>query len=1197
MDSTLPLYRQLSSRFFLLIISFFLLCLVALTLYFQAQQALTVVKYQQMPAIAAYQQRQHLLSKNDRLLSEIINSRFAEQFDNYYQSLQENLATLGSLSQNNRRLLERLTQQLQVQAENVARLSESSRRNIQLKDNVIIQLTLVADSLSTLITKQVAQQNDLYRQITQGKLADRTRAERAKALSDLINRLTDNRQFNQALMVTLVLFSQLDLQFDAVEFDYIQQQMQQEISHWLASASNGVDKNDSTRALFEQTRVLNALLFSEQKTFAKWRDQLHRANDFQAELSRQKAELMPLLDKALVMQPLKSSTIEQQLINVLAKVNIKLQPSHTIWLVIGLFLVLSIIFTTVLFSIRRKIQDFGIQSLKVVDELVLKGSVFTAIPGVEISAIIKSINKLSRPEHSEADFKQQQQQQQKQVEVMSRHSGHVFWRLPVRSKQKQQKLYSLLGVKFNHQHWRQCFSRSDVRAILSLARHAKKHQSIEKITLISNQEKAIFLTIEYIDGAWYGSLANAEEYRTLQDKNNQLQQQLKQQNQADKLAIIASSKEATTLASSAMLQRQIYSLGKGNEQLAYQQLRKILRWSEQQKICALLRRDDFILTLSTVKFANEMHTALVNESCHQAHNNNVIYLNMAPNLASFVTLESELFQAMITTICQKILTGQRGVELAVDAQVIGVNSAQQIVKMSFQLNKSSNLQSLSQVLDELASDADNATEFANSGDNYLHDLQLVFNVSNKVSQQLVSVGKFSFNLPLAVAQALNNTKNSQPGKLAKRTLLVIATEKSSRQRICHHLASSKAVVETMQDLTLFNRQISIKYLTDNRVDVIIISPEVYCSDYDLITQHLASLPVNLQPKILVIQPFYGAALQRTGLFSTSNLPWFSDELITSIDLLLTSDDKMNLLVEPEIFSPHQFAVTQVEVLLCVAEPSKNQVLLRILQWLGLQVSVVSQQESLDRHWQSGRYLVVISEFLPLKLELTASLASVRGVFALTGNEPHQQDPFNKIILPTSWRSGYLVPVLDIQKLTEQLSPWLKPARSASQSYRDSISQQPTIKVQDNDESAEYDLGDISEIEQALDVNLSAEQHHQVPEQAFDLAKFAGNQGSAELAAVMLDEYLADIEVNVLALEHSVQQQEYRRALTVLKSLIVLIKVISAVPLLNQCWQLSALLEQQSGSKEISQRQKEQLQQQLNHLKLCHKQLTEFAELI
>ena len=1207
MDSTLPLYRQLTSRLSLLMLSFALLFIVGFSLYYQYEQDLTQLKYQQLPAIEQFNQRQQLLIKNDRLLSEIISSKYATTFADNYLTLNANLKKISDTSRNNRRRLEQLLQELKLQSENVTLLTENERRNIQLKDNVIIQLTLIADNLALLISEQSVEQKTLFRQISDEKSTARTAINRAKTFSRLIASLKVNHELHQSLIDTLVMFNQLDLQYDLAEFDYIKLKAQREISYWLDHSATLVSKTPHEEALTEQILVLNALLFSEQNTLAKWRGQLRMAIDLQTELARQKTELSPLLDEVLVVQSPKSSIIEQQLVAGLAILKLDLEPKYYIGVIAGVFLFIAIVFLCLLISLRRKIKHFGWQSITVVEELVTTGVVSTPIPALEVSTIIKSINQLSQPLHSEADFQLQQQQFQAHHVLMSRHTSDFYWQLPVASKKLQRKLSALLAGESNEKHWRHFFSRIDVRAILTSARAAKKNKCVEKLSVTSNLGKSIRLTLEYIDGTWCGSLCDTEEYRTLIDENSQLKQQLKQQNQTDKLAIITSSEDTLAIVSKAMVQRQVFSLNPGNEQYAYQPLQQLLSWSEQQRASAQLRCDDYVLTLSTVALANEIHTALANVCLCQAQNSNHIYVDMDDNLATLVTLESEFFQAMFITICQKMFTEQQGVDLNVELKVIDVNSAQQIVRVSFAINNASQMPPLIKVIDQLAFNDEVSADYDNATDNYLRDLQLVFNVDNKVCQSFDKGGKFTFDMPFALAEGLSQTSKDKTVKLAKCSILVIATEKSHRERICQALSKSKAVVETMHDLLLFQRQLSIKHLTKNSVDVIILSSEVYLSDYDLITQHLASLPTKIQPKILVIQPFNYLTLQRSGLFSLCNLPWFSEALVANVEQLLQGNSQMNILVEPEVFFPYRFEPGQVEVLVGVEEANKNQPLIRILHWLGLKLTLVSHPEHLERLWGTGRFLVVISEFTDVNVAIDEAVSTCRGVFILNSSASKKATIIDKNKLPNTWRVEPLVPVIDIQKLTAQLSPWLKMSIGTNESNTvlaqveiGKKSPLTSLNVNKVTIPVEQEVG-IDDIEQLFDVELDDKHEHEqessFTKHAFDLNQYAQNQGSAELAAFMLDDYLTDITADAQTLIAAINEKNYTLANQTLSSLIKLANVIAAKPLIVQCEDLTLLLNEYSSDSELSIKQHEALQNQLNHLKPCIVELTNFAEAI
>ncbi|MGK2234228.1 MAG: hypothetical protein ACI92O_003446 [Colwellia sp.] len=1207
MDSTLPLYRQLTSRLLLLFLSFMVLFSVGFYFYLQYEQDLTQLKHQQLPAIEEFNQHQQLLIKSDRILSGILNSKYANTLANDYLILQENIKSISDVNRKNRRLLEQLIMRLKAQSVNVSLLTENERRNIQLKDNVIIQLTLIADNLANLISEQSDEQETLNRQINEEKSSNRIMVNRVKAYSRLLTKIKINHELHQSLIDTLVMFNQLDLQYDLADFDYTTLKAQRNINDWLDNAAIAVSRSSNENALMEQVLVLNALLFNEQNTLAKWRGQLRMAIDLQTELRKQKIELAPLLNKILVVQPIKSPIIEQKILSWLALVDVSFQPKYYIWLITATFLIIGITFIILLISLRKKIKHAGLQGIAVIDELVTTGEVSTSVPVQEINTIISKVEQLSKPLHSESDFQLQQQQFKAHNALMSRHTGNIYWQLPLASKKLLRKLTALLAVEASDKHWRHFFSRADVRLILSSARKAKNNQRVEKINLTSNQEKAVAITIEYIDSTWCGSIQNIEEYRLLKDENVQLHQQVKQQNQINKLAVIASSEDVLDITSNIMAQQQL-SLTPGDQGYVYQQLQQLTQLSEQQRTCAQLRCDDFILSLSTVSLVNEVNTAIANVSFYQAQNNNHIFVNLDENLAHLVTLESELFQAMLTTICQKMFTEQSMSMLDIDLKVIDVNSAQQIVRISFTIKKASQLQPLQETINTLAFNEEANESLNNITDNYLKDLQLIFNVNNKVCQSLDEGGKFSFDMPFAIAEDLHQKSNDKIIKLSKRSLLVIATEKANRERICQALSKSKAVIETMQDMVLFQRQISLKHLTRNPIDVIILSAEVYLTDYDLITQHMASLPNKLQPKILVLQPYHCEILQRTGLFSSCNLPWFSETLIAEVQQLLRSDSKINLVVEPEIFAPYRFLPSKVEVLVGIAETKSKQLLIRTLHWLGLKVTLVSRPEQLERLWQSGRFLLVISEFSDFNMVVNKDVSAQRGIFILNQHLAKKTDVIHNNVSHTvngTYEIKYLAPVLDIQKLTEQLSPWLISGLgvNASSEQQTPVTSGKDINAAKMNTSAKAmplaPATNKADIEQLLSIELDnkLEQVSEITSNAFDLNQYAQNQGSAELAAFMLDDYLTEITDYSQEFVTAIDQQNIDLAKQKLVLLVKLAKVIAAKPLITQCDELSKTLNNDGGQADVLAKLDNEIQQKIHHLKQCIVELTEFAETI
>jgi hypothetical protein len=1208
MDLTLPLYRQLNGRFFLLTLCFFLCSIIGIGLYFYQAQQLAQLNTQQLPALSQHSQRQTVLINNERLINTIVASKNAAEFGQYYQEIDDNLQQLSTLSNKDRRLLKQLSQRHQTQAENVIRLTNNDRRNIQLKDSVIIQLTIVADSLSALTAKQSLQQSNLYQQVSSGRLNNSVTATRAKALSIIAIELNRNRELSRLVIDSLVMFSNIDLQYDPIEFNFLQQQTSLGIEKWLKNINNAANKGDEEKSLAEQVNVLNQLLFTEQNTFAKWRGQLRQADEFRTELLAQKNQLSSLMLQTLAIAAPKSSKLNQQLQLWFSKINISLSMESSIWLVIAIFSSTIIMFTIVLISVRTKLKILGKQSTAVIVEYVEEGDISTELPTREMSKILACVKQLSRPEHSESDYISLQQQQQSYALQVSQHSGHVFWQLPIMSLLECQALASVLDADVENRHWRHLFSRADVSTIISMARTAKTNKTIQRLSLITMQEKAISLTFEYSHKTWCGSICLTAEFQQLKDENSQLQQQMQEGKQAEKLRVIADSDYVIHCIQDVMLLNQLASIPRQNSTpIDDKVLQKLLHWSEQQRNSAQLRRDDYLLSLSTVNVMNELHTVASNVGYDEVKNNNFLYVKTDKKLNPQVTLESELFQTLLATVCTKLLAAQHDTTLDIDLKVVDINSAQQIVRCSFLVSTPSDSDKLSQAIYYLAQDDEISTD---DSFNYLRDLMLVFSVSNKENLILEQGGKFAFDIPMTISEQTITkvTQSKSEEKLTKRSVLIIATDKDNRQRICQALNNTKAKIDTMRDLSLFTRQLSLKHLTAYRVDAIVISPEVYRSDFDLVVQHLATLPEKLQPKVMVIQPLYNTSFGRAGLFSQCNSPWYESVLANKLAQLLTNQGKNNLLINDDSFNGHHFLPTQVKVLLGVAQPSEYQPLMQILHWLGLRFTLVSQQQSLEKHWQSGQYLIVISEFLPFEIEIPAAMVCTRGVFSIDDNAKVPNEFLTSLTIPETWCKGSISTELDIQTIINLLQPWLKPANEQGGiiAKTEEIVQERAFDSVGVISAETVEIVETAEVSKAendakLDKTVSFSPDT-LPENTehgefFDLAKFAKNQGSVELAALMLDEYLMDIKQQLLCLESAITDNDRADAQQCLVQVIHLAGVIAAEPLLAQsreCQEELAAIEQ---NKALSLLQSMPLQQQVKQLKLCSLQLTEFTQSI
>lgn len=1198
-------------------------CIIGIGLYFYQAQQLVALNTQKIPAFNKHNQQQALLISYERLINHVISSKNGAEYEKHYKKLDDNLKQLSGLSRKNRYLLEQLSRQLQEQRENVTRLAKNERGNAQLKESVLIQLTLITDGLSTLISSQLKQQEKLYQQINSDRLTGRVAAERAKALSNLAISLNHNRELHRLLVDSLVMFSRLDLQYDLIEFDYLQQSANAKIKQWLLSANEASSKSLVEKSLAAQIVVLNDLLFAEQNTFAKWRGQLRRVNEFRTELIAQKLALAPLLSKRLMIADNKPSKLNQQLDKWLAHINIIITEKDYIWFIVIVFSCLALLFYIVVASARTKLKRIGVQSTTAITEYVEKGQLTTELPTQEMTKIFAYIEQLSRPKHSEVDYVNLESKLQSHIVSMSLHSGHAFWQSLPTPLFNSQSLTELLGFDLKENHWRHLFSHINFKAIIAAARTAQKQKSIQRLSLITAQNKAISLSIEYSDNLWCGSVCLTEELQKLQSENSQLQQKMQQQTQAEQLNTIAQSEHVARTVQAVIAQRQLLSTeGKNGEQVdCIASLKRLLNWCEQQKNSAQLRRDDYLLTLSIVNVNDEIHTAVANIALREIENNNNLYVHIDKNINSLVVLESELFQAMVSAICSVLLIKQQQATLDVSFKLIDVSSEQQIVRCSFLVSGASCQDKLVKTINNLTQKTQLSADNKSHSFDYIRDLMLVFNINNTVGLVLEQANEFAFDISWVIAEKKNeieqtgttvtyNNNVNTDVKLAKCNILIIATEKSNRQRIQQAFEHTKANIETMRDLLLFQRQLSIKHLTKNSLDAIIMSPEVYCSDYDLITQHLATLPEKVQPKLLVVQPFYSPNIARTGMFSLCVSPWYENELVSNLARLLESRNKNNLLVDSKLAVQQNFLPTRVEVLLAVSQPSAHQFLIQLLHWLGLRVTLVSQQKHLEQHWKTGLYRVAITAFFPFSLEIFNAVTCPRGIFCLTNSEKDTENFLASLSLDDTWQKGYLSTTTDVETISTLLSQWLRPAVKACEL------QSKVVKIKQNEINANVlakptnnianaQVNDINDAEtnpdEPLELVLAGVVKHTEIKALFDLDKFASNQGSAELAAIMIDEYLMDIQQQQLALEKQISENNMSLAQRYLQHIMHIATVLAAEPLMAQCRACNEILANGNNATKadsgLSLQVKEHLQQQVMQLKFCVVQLSEFAESI
>lgn len=386
-------------------------------------------------------------------------------------------------------------------------------------------------------------------------------------------------------------------------------------------------------------------------------------------------------------------------------------------------------------------------------------------------------------------------------------------------------------------------------------------------------------------------------------------------------------------------------------------------------------------------------------------------------------------------------------------------------------------------------------------------LRVLFN------QQINASGSLSISL-------LNRSSNQQTLKVVVQ-LLPITPDKNASLLMGHLLKHGTKVVEDTPDLIHYF-QVLLSSLHGSNLRIVKQTQGVELS-YELPVETLAKQPTKLVASCL-----------------------------TQNDVLFHGDDKnqttfiTNIFNKPENTQLPHYSLTNVELLLAVQQPKKQLALLGVLHWFGLQVRVVSSAQAMKKHWQTGRYLILINEFEQSPfIELTLGRSIQRGVFNFAnlnnGILSHSQQKLSQ-----NWKLGNLPKTLELSVLTQLLSPWLKEKKTGiDKNISGKISEKSLELTQKNKKS------NISTQALKADGELPP---------AFDMSQYMLHQGGVELAVYMLDDYLQSNHDYLAKLRKAVTTKNVTAAHQSLIYLENNAKILAAQKLITLCELLNNALD-------------------------------------
>jgi len=626
-----------------------------------------------------------------------------------------------------------------------------------------------------------------------------------------------------------------------------------------------------------------------------------------------------------------------------------------------------------------------------------------------------------------------------------------------------------------------------------------------------------------------------------------------QQNQQHQSQESANNEKLSNMVVRTMLQSQSASIGTGVTSLqVYRQLSRIFDWCRQSKVHRDFLFNEQAMTLSDVDLHNEIDTALLNIITDTHSQRNKIYYQQDGQLLTKAKLDISIFHQLLNGVCRLLLIDLFKACLQINSTVLDKNEGQQIVRFDFSVATSKKIVKLPEEVEGLLQVLRPVTANMNSGDtvDYLCLLLDSLNVIDKNVQLQEDGYQFSFTLPIAFADVAQNITPNEID-LQQGNILLLTNDTNIRSTAQKTVSSANGIIESFSKPELIVEHLNANKLMAKKVEMVILGSDFYTKSFDNLQQHIESLPKSIQPKFLVLQPYFNARLERYGLFDQAANPLKVSALQQNIYRLLTTDKTTNMILNASTFTEHQYLATQVEVLFAVEDPSKHLSLIRILQWLGLQVKIVCRPKALLKFWRSGRYLLLFTEFEQSPfIEMSAGKDVRRDIFTFKQRrfsiEGEQKAAEN-------WIVSVVPDLKDVDSLVALLQPWLKakPTKVVSiaklTEQANEVTEPENIKARVRKPTEKFD--DILST-----VNLA----HTAPSnqaEAFNLEVYAQNQGSAELAIVMLDDYIDDIDQAMNKLSTAVKTQNYREGVNLVNCLIKTSTILAAQDFTDVCQRL------------------------------------------
>lgn len=1093
MDPSIPLHKQLSNKIGIILLLFS--SVIALLCYLLYSRELDVDKFMMhvQPELESYSELNRLAWQINVDYSQLIASTTAPDVLNFHRRIQANTLNIKQLPTNGKTELVQIDSQLEQLYLSVNGLAENNERNALLKRSALSQLRLALNEIELATAEKQPEADKLFQQIMADNVADRVTVSRAKAHVILSKELTLLKETHEAITNLLVIFEQLDLQTQLVEFNYETKQVERMLTQWVMHWDNSQKLTESDQKLLSVFSTLQDLLFDDQNTVAKWRGHIRVANDYFYDMQELAQNINQVISK------IKAADIAlQNLPGVLNEIpytsgknSREMYYISTLALVSIFFLLGCLLAHRIYLSLKRHAYDMK----HITDSAVLHKTVDErALWNRELVDLANKITEIEQPEHGEAEYqalaKSAKQESQNLFEL-----GHVaaftvksFTQLS--GDNAQVLIFS--GASEANKRWVKAFDSDARKEIIGCLRQAIKQSSPANCFVENRWSKQLQVFLSVNANTIHGTVIDQElmksQIATIQEELNAVKsdQQMLLQEYANQL------EEVNQAISRAMIQAQ--NPNKSFEDICLQSYRhqaKLLEWSEHALLLAQAKLSE-PLHLSNTDLLQLLQVCSFKTVVKLRSQRLRVLFDIDDELKTNVKIAQPYFSYFIENLINIAVAEQLSATLVVRAEVIDIDPGQQKVQLLLQVKQKYNIGVLPELVQLLIAECNNKSPIM---------IKSLFRALQYIHGEIIAIEpekegyNVSVQLPLATSEQREISEIEHVDFTDKQIFLA-----GQKGQLISSLQSSvthcKGKVETFFTADHLLKALHVKPIKALAADVVILAPDIFKSDQDRIVQQINSLPSVIRPKLFVLQSLFGKHTARQGIFSFPDSCFFNTEFCQELDKALRSDKSDNKLVDANAYCKQQYRQSNIQLLLVVARFTQHSSLITQLHSLGLKVHVESDAQSAQRLWQSGRYQLLMTDIvLNPYVEMQVGKPLYRGVFTL-----NKQLNFND--RPKSfahWKIQAVPHIEQVDDFIELLSPWLIKLPQANEIAGASIKPHQSILSRDSSSEKQF-------------AALELDPAHNVQQQprAFDLQGFVKNQGSVELAALMLDEYLEQL---------------------------------------------------------------------------------------